>query len=434
MASSAADAMPIPSEVATSPTPVCDYSGEVASLRAAFETGVTKSLEWRKAQLRALVAYCLGHHEDVTAAVRADLGGPKIRGYAELQGAVSGARLAIEQLDRWAADRPVEGAPIGGAAFVRPEPKGVVLVIAPWNYPVAMCLDPLVAALAAGNCVLIKPSEISTHSARLIEQLVHECLDCECVKVVQGAVAETTALLAERWDHIMYTGNGAVGRIVMAAAARHLTPVTLELGGKSPTYVDSSAKLEHAVKRINFFKWLNVGQTCVAPDYILVHETVAEEFARAMEAQLRSWFGADGAEMESNPSLGRLISASHGERVAAMVRATQGRVLVGGLEAQQAAAGGAAKQQRDPRWLCPTLILNPSLDEPLMRSEIFGPVLPILAVRDVEEAIAITHRICAQPLALYVYAEEEAVIERYLGACTSGGEPGVSIMEAVHFY
>ena len=313
--------------------PVHDFSGLVSSMRSTFATGKTKSLAWRKEQLARLLKAVLDNHEDITAAIRADLGGPKIRGFAEMTGAAGGAKLAIKSLDSWAADEETPGAPVGGASFLRREPKGVVLIIAPWNYPVTMCLDPLVAALAAGNCVVIKPSEVSSNAAALIDRIVTDYLDSDCVRVVQGAVAETTALLAENWDHIMYTGNGAVGRVVMAAAAKNLTPVTLELGGKSPTYVDSSAKLEHAVKRINWFKWLNVGQTCVAPDYILVHEEVASEFAAEMKKQVQQWYGADAVAMKDNPSLGRIISQHHASRVGAMLEATEGEILLGGPSA-----------------------------------------------------------------------------------------------------
>jgi aldehyde dehydrogenase (NAD+) len=249
------------------------YHGMMDELRASFNSGKTKSLEWRRAQLRAFMLMCQENHEEITAAVRADHGGFKMRGVMELV-MFKEAEQALKNLDTWAAPEVVSnnmpmGVPLG-KALIRKEPKGILLNIAPWNYPISLALQPAVSAIAAGNCVVIKPSEISENSAALIKKLVEKYMDNSCIKVVLGAHLETGALLEQKFDHIMYTGNGAVARIVMTAAAKHLTPVTLELGGKSPVYVDKSAAIDTAVARISFGKWLNVGQTCVAPDYILV--------------------------------------------------------------------------------------------------------------------------------------------------------------------
>ena len=236
------------------------YGAMLRGMRSVFKSGRTKDVEWRKRQLRQMLRGFSEMHEEITAAVRSDLAGSKFRGVADMALTLDEIHNALENVDSWAMDERPNLSPVSSAR-IRKEPKGIVLIIAPWNYPVAMCFDPLVAVIAAGNCAVIKPSEISQNAAPIVQKFVEKYLDPECFKVVQGAVPETTALLAQKWDHIMYTGNGAVGRIVMAAAAKNLTPVTLELGGKSPTYVDKSAKLEHAVQRINWWKWLNVGQT-----------------------------------------------------------------------------------------------------------------------------------------------------------------------------
>ena len=382
----------------------------VHDLRTTFNTGKTKSLAWRRQQLNQLLLMVQENHEAITQAVSQDhLNSAKFRGIVDMTSVVSGITQALANLDDWSADVPCK-APMFGDAFIRSEPKGVMLIISPWNYPLAMALDPLIPAIAAGNCVVIKPSEVSTHTSDLLEQLIQQYMDRSCIRTVLGGIPETTALLEQSWNHIMYTGNGSVGRIVMTAAAKHLTPVTLELGGKSPTYVDKSANIDAAAKRLMFWKYgLNVGQTCIAPDYILVHKEVEEQFDQACVRVLQDYFGQDQQKIKAHKGYARVINARHTERIGNMLSATNGTVLVGGdVDATN-------------HYISPTIVKVPNINEPLMREEIFGPVLPILVVDNVKDAVVKTNQICDHPLALYIFAENEQVIDTYLRSTTSGG-------------
>jgi aldehyde dehydrogenase (NAD+) len=289
----------------------------------------------------------------------------------------------------------------------------VALIIAPWNYPLQLSLGPLVGALAAGNCAVLKPSELAPATARLLAERLPGYLDPACVRVVEGEVAETTALLAERFDHIFYTGNGAVGRIVLEAAAKHLTPVTLELGGKSPCYVDASADLAVAARRIAWGKFFNAGQTCIAPDYVLAHAAIRDRLLDLLRATLRDFYGDDP---RTSPDYARIVNARHHRRLSALLGA--GTVVVGG-ESDEA-----------QRYLAPTVLADVPPDAPVMREEIFGPILPVLAVADADAAIAFVNA-RPKPLALYLFAADRAVEERVLARTSSGGATVNHVM--LHF-
>ena len=386
---------------------------EVEALRATFNTGRTRDLSWRRKQLNQILLMIKENHEEITKAVRQDhLNSPKIRGFIDLKRAGQEVSVALKSLDDWTADKPsTKSAPMFGEAFVRPEPKGVMLLISPWNYPVAMVLDPLIPIIAAGNCCIIKPSEVSSHSAEIIYKLIDKYMDRSAVRCVLGGVPETSALLEQKFDHIMYTGNGSVGRIVMRAAAEHLTPCTLELGGKSPTYVDSScANVEGAATKIMWWKYvLNVGQTCIAPDYVLLHRDVEDEFIAVCKRVLKMWFGETESEQKKNKTYARVINSRHVQRIRRLMDGTRGDIIAGGSVDEAA------------HYIAPTIIKVPNIDEPLMREEIFGPVLPIMVVDSVEDAIRKTNTICSQPLALYMFADDEDTIESYLRGTQSGG-------------
>eukprot|EP01059_Diplonema_ambulator_P021865 TRINITY_DN3634_c0_g2_i2.p1 TRINITY_DN3634_c0_g2~~TRINITY_DN3634_c0_g2_i2.p1 ORF type:complete len:456 (+),score=137.29 TRINITY_DN3634_c0_g2_i2:103-1368(+) len=294
-----------------------------------------------------------------------------------------------------------------GKSFIRKEPKGVVLLIAPWNYPIELVMTPLVSIIAAGNCAVIKPSEVSVHSSALLEKLINKYLDTSCIKVVQGEVPETTALLKLPWDHIFYTGNGHVGRIVAKAAAEHLTPVTLELGGKSPVIVDKSAKLDTVVARVSAAKWFNVGQTCIAPDYVLIHKDLEKEFLEKMKKVLAG-YGTDPAQ---SADWGKIISARHVARVSSLLKDTKGTIFTGGLDSVNA----------DAQYFPPTIVTGPSLDEPLLKEEIFGPILPVIALNEMSEAVNVVNKVCDKPLALYVYSENPSFVKSILDQTLSGG-------------
>ena len=264
-------------------------------------------------------------------------------------------------------------------------------------------LLPLIGALAAGNCVLVKPSEIAPHTSKLIAEWLPRYVDGSAVKVMEGGVPETTALLAQQWDHIFYTGNGMVGRIVMEAAAKHLTPVTLELGGKSPCIVDRNVDIDVAAKRIVFGKFFNAGQTCVAPDYVLADDQVYDALVNRMGAVIREFYGENPKQ---NPDFGRIINERHHARLTKL------------LESGELAFGGDVDVSE--RYIAPTILKNVKPDEPVMQDEIFGPILPVLSVRDVDSAISFVNR-RPKPLALYVLSDDKATQERVLQRTSSGG-------------
>mmetsp|Transcript_60706 Transcript_60706/g.130387 ORF Transcript_60706/g.130387 Transcript_60706/m.130387 type:complete len:502 (+) Transcript_60706:47-1552(+) len=381
-----------------------EYGSMLDGMRAMFAKGKTKDLAWRRQQLEQCHRMIAENHEAITAATRADLGGSKIRGVAELA-AAGAADHALDCLDEWTREKWVGG--WFHREYVRPEPKGVILIISPWNFPFNLCLHPMVEAIAAGNCVVIKPSELNNKCSPLIESLISKYLDPECVKVVQGAIPETSALLEQRWDHIMYTGNGAVGRIIMQAAAKHLTPVTLELGGKSPVIVDETANLDVACERVAMAKWLNCGQICVAPDYALVHESKMQEFMDRSKACLKKCYGDNP---QASAEFGHIINERHVDRVSKLIETSKGKVVCGGAE-------GIIKKDL---YVPPTIIEKPSLDEPLMQEEIFGPVLPVLPFKDLEEALSMVNG-KETPLAMYIYSQSSGNIEKALMTAGSGG-------------
>jgi aldehyde dehydrogenase (NAD+) len=383
-----------------------DTPGLVAHLRTAFEAGTTRPLTWRRHQLERMIALLEDNEADVLAALAADLGKPRAEGFITDIAFVSAEiKLMLKNLKKWNAPErvPTPLVTMPAKSKLMPEPLGVVLVIAPWNYPVQLLLVPAAGAIAAGNAVVMKPSEVSSATSALIARLVPQYLDRDAVAIVEGGVPETTALLEQRFDHIFYTGNGAVGRIVMTAAAKHLTPVTLELGGKSPVIVDESANIDVTARRIAWGKWLNAGQTCVAPDYILVHRSKKAELIDALGKALHNFYGPDP---KTSDSYGRIVSSRHFDRLSAMLR--NGSVVVGGeTDAAQ-------------RYIAPTVLTDVAMDSALMSEEIFGPLLPIIETDNVDDAVRFINA-RPHPLALYVFAENRGVVNHVLTSTTSGG-------------
>jgi len=390
-----------------------DAASVVARLRGAFEAGLTGPLQWRKEQLRAIRRLVTEGEAELLEAMRADLGKPAVEGrLTDLSFVAAEVDVMLRHLDAWARPERV-GIPVaqlpGHARIVR-EPLGVVLVIAPWNYPVQLLLVPMAAAIAAGNCVVGKPSEISSATSAALARLATRHLDPRAVALVEGGPEETRALLEERFDSIFYTGNGRVGRVVMEAAARHLTPVTLELGGKSPVLVDADADIGVAARRIAWGKFLNAGQTCVAPDYVLVHEKAEAPLVDALVRTLGAFYGS---EPKASPDYARIVSDRHFERLAGLLAATSAKVVVGG------------DHDEAERYVAPTVVTEVAPDDPLMDDEIFGPVLPVLRVRDMDEAVRfVSSR--PKPLALYVFSSSKATVDRVL-AGTSSGSVGVNV-------
>jgi len=380
------------------------YGTMVSEMRTVFASGKTRNLEWRRHQLEQLHKMIAENHEAITAAVRSDLGGSKIRGVGEI--AVAGAAdHALGHLRAWTTEKWVAG--LVHRQYCRPEPKGVVLIISPWNFPFQLSLGPLVPAIAAGNLAVIKPSELSLACAPLITSLVKKYMDPECIKVIQGDIPETTALLNQKWDHIFYTGNGTVGRIVMAAAAKHLTTVSLELGGKSPAIIDETALMDSACERLSLAKFMNCGQICVAPDYVLVHRSREQEFLEKSKALVKKSFGNDAKTSED---YGTIINERHVDRISKLIETCGGTVVCGGTQ----------DVDRGARYVPPTIISQPSMDSTMMKEEIFGPVMPVIPFDDFEAALRIIKE-QDTPLAFYVYSQNSQNIETALSTISSGG-------------
>ncbi|MEV8296945.1 aldehyde dehydrogenase family protein [Streptomyces rochei] len=379
----------------------------VARLRATFRTGRTKPVEWRTGQLRRLRALLTENGSDLEAALHADLG----KSAAEAQRTEIGFTVreidhTLDQLADWLRPEPAPVPAHLGAdatAWTQYDPLGVVLVIAPWNYPAQLLLAPVVGALAAGNAVVAKPSELAPATSAALARLLPRYLDTDAVAVVEGGVPETTALLAERFDHIFYTGNGTVGRIVMRAAAEHLTPVTLELGGKSPAFVDRDADLDTVAARLVAGKFLNAGQTCVAPDYVLTDPETAAALEPALVRAVEAQYGTDPAR---STEYARIVNERHFDRLTGLL--DSGRVVVGG------------GSDRSRKYLAPTVLADVAPDAPVMREEIFGPILPIVTVPGLDEAIDFVND-RDKPLALYVFSESDGTRERFAAETSSGG-------------
>ncbi|MET9503839.1 aldehyde dehydrogenase family protein [Streptomyces sp. NPDC006622] len=379
----------------------------VARLRATFRTGRTKPAAWRTGQLRRLREMLTERGDELAAALHADLGKSATEAYrTEIDFTVREIDHTLDHLDDWLRPEPAPvPAHLGpdARAWTQYDPLGVVLVIAPWNYPAQLLLAPLVGALAAGNTVVVKPSELAPATSAALARLLPACLDTDAVAVVEGGVPETTALLAERFDHIFYTGNGTVGRIVMRAAAEHLTPVTLELGGKSPAFVDRDTDLAVVADRLARGKFLNAGQTCVAPDYVLTDPRTAAALEPLLAAAVEKVHGADP---RTSGEYGRIINERHFDRLTGLLGS--GRVVVGG------------DSDRTDKYIAPTVLADVDPASPVMREEIFGPILPIVTADGLDEAIAfINDR--DKPLALYVFSESEETRARIAAETSSGG-------------
>jgi len=384
-------------------------------LRASFEAGRTRPLEWRRAQLAAIERMLEDREADFAEALRLDLNKSRYESFlSETSFVIEEAKFAHRHLARWMRGSRVRTPMMAqpGRSRIVPEPKGVVLIIAPWNYPLSMVLAPLVGALAAGNAAIVKPSEISRHTSAALARILPQYIDPEAVAVIEGGVAETTELLEQRFDHILYTGNERVARIVMAAAARHLTPVTLELGGKSPCLVAGDANLDVAAARIVWGKFLNAGQTCVAPDHVLVERRAAAPLLAALVRRIREFYGEDAA---ASPDYGRIATERHAARFE--------RLLAG----QRIHYGGRVDVAQ--RYVEPTIVLDPSPDSALMQEEIFGPVLPVIAVDDMDAAMRLVAA-RPKPLALYVFTHDEALAEAVRDSLSAGT---VCINDAVIF-
>ena len=378
-------------------------------MRQPVELGHTRPLAWRLDQLNRLERLLHQRQPQVLEALKADLGKPPVEALLELRTIRQELHFTRTHLRGWMADRsrPLELLLQPGRAHVIREPLGCVLIIGPWNYPLQLCLHPLVSALAAGNTVVLKPSEHAPATSQLLAEALGAAFAPEVVQVVQGDGATAAALLEERFDHIFFTGGARVGRLVMTAAARHLTPVTLELGGKSPAIVLSDANIAVSARRLAWGKGLNAGQTCVAPDHLLVEGPIKEPLLVAMAAAIRGFYGDRPLD---SPDLGQIINQVQFERLEGLLQAAR--------QAGEVRIGGRSDPER--RRIEPTVVLCTSPDHPLMQEEIFGPILPVLEIADLEAALALIRK-RPKPLALYLFSHDRQAQQRTLASTSSGG-------------
>lgn len=390
-------------------TAIAEIPSAVERVRAGFRAGVVRGAAERRAQLRQLRRLLVEQEDRLLGALRTDLGKPGVEAYgAEIGFTIGEIDHALRHLEAWMADEKVR-VPFHlrpAAARVVRTPKGVVTIIGPWNYPVQLVLAPLAAALAAGNTAVLKPSEVAPSVSDALAELVPAYLDERAVQVVTGGVPETTALLAEPVDHILYTGNGRVARIVLEAAAKQLTPVTLELGGKSPALVLADADLDVAARRIAWGKFMNAGQTCIAPDYVLVESGAEDRFLGALLRAVHDFYGDDPS---TTADYARIVNEHHHDRLTALLDG-------GGFEA--VVTGG--RGDRAARYLPPTVLAGVSPDAAVMQDEIFGPILPVLPVADADDAVEFVNA-RPHPLALYVFSGDGARTERIIERTQSGG-------------
>ncbi|XP_017646140.1 aldehyde dehydrogenase family 3 member H1 isoform X1 [Gossypium arboreum] len=409
----------------------------VQELRASFVAGKTKDYEWRRTQLKAMLKMMDENEPQIVAALRDDLSKPELESSIyEIAMLKNSCKLALKKMKHWMMPEKAKTslATFPSSAEIVSEPLGVVLVISAWNYPLLLSLDPVIGAIAAGNAIVLKPSEISPATASLLAKLVANYMDSSCIKVVEGAVPETTALLEQKWDKIMYTGNGRIGRIVMAAAAKHLTPVVLELGGKCPVIVDSGINLQVATRRIIAGKWgCNNGQACISPDYIITTKDYAVELVRlpvyvyicnlvlfnlssqalfilqvdSFKCELERFYGKNPLESKD---LSRVVNSNHFARLLKLLDEDKvsSKIVYGG------------ERDKSNLKIAPTILLDVPQDSLIMNEEIFGPLLPIITIDKVEDSFDLINS-GTKPLAAYMFTNNKKLKEKFVEKVSAGG-------------
>ncbi|MBM7837464.1 aldehyde dehydrogenase (NAD+) [Alkalihalobacillus xiaoxiensis] len=368
-------------------------------------SGATKSASFRKKQLTKLKNMLIQHEEEFLQAVNKDLNKQETEAFMmEIGNVHQEITHAIDSLDEWMEPVKVK-TPVshtGSKSYILSEPYGSVLIIAPWNYPIQLTFSPLVGALAAGNCAVVKPSELTPHTSSAIAGAIRATFPQEIVSAVEGDAKTAEALLDQPFDYIFFTGSVAVGKIVMEKAAKHLTPHTLELGGKSPAIVTEDAKLDLAAKRIAWGKFTNAGQTCIAPDYVLVHESVHDKFLKKLQDHTYEMF----ADKTKNGTFTQIVNEKHFNRLYHYL--DNGHVVLGG------------QYSKENRLISPTILTNVSWNSPIMQDEIFGPILPVFTYKSSSEAL-MRVRSLPNPLALYVFSEREASQQLFTEQLSFGG-------------
>ncbi|XP_051245105.1 aldehyde dehydrogenase family 3 member B1 [Dicentrarchus labrax] len=380
----------------------------VERLRTVFSSGITIPEQFRRTQLTKLMSMIKDNEEEILNALHKDLAKPKFEAIlSEVDIVINELHYAIANFANWMKAEYVSKtlATRLDDCFIRREPLGVVLIIGPWNYPLQLLLLPLVGAIAAGNCVVIKPSEVSAATDRLIAELIPKYLSQDCYAVVRGGAEETKALLQNRFDRIFYTGSQTVARSILQAASVHLTPVTLELGGKCPCFIYGRVNIAAAARRLAWAKFFNAGQSCVAPDYVLCSPATRDALLPALRETLEEFYSK---EPQTCPDLSRIVSPRHWTRLMDLLGRSSGKVVVGG------------ESNQEDKYIAPTVVVDVAEDDALMQEEIFGPILPILTVESLEKGIELINR-KEKPLALYVFSDESSVVNTVLEKTSSGG-------------
>ena len=376
--------------------------------KAFFNTHKTKNLKFRKQQLKLLSKNIKNHENELLAALYKDLGKSKVEAYAtEIGMLLKSIKLMRKELKNWSktkqTDTPLYLFPT--KSYIKKEPYGTVLIIGPFNYPVQLVFEPLIGAIAAGNTAIVKPSELTPHVAIVIKDIIEDTFDEAYVSVVEGGIEETQTLLSLPFDYMFFTGSEKVGKIVYEAAARKLIPVTLELGGKSPVIVDDTANIKVASERISFGKFTNAGQTCVAPDYILVQRKVKNDLIKALKKTITEFYGEN---IEKSPDFGRIVNQKHFNRLNDLIQIHKDNVVFGG------------NSSKEDLYIEPTLLDNITNDNKIMKEEIFGPILPIITYDNFDEVLEIIQS-KSKPLSLYLFSEDENMTHRVVEELSFGG-------------
>jgi aldehyde dehydrogenase (NAD+) len=381
-----------------------DVAGTVARLRQTFATGRTRPVEWRKQQLKALERMMVENEPAIAAALADDLDRKPFEAwFADSATTAAEARYAAKHVRKWMRRKYqlLELSQLPGLGWVEFEPYGTVLIIGAWNYPFYLTLGPAVGAIAAGNTVVLKPSEIASASSRLMGELVARYLDNDAIALVEGDASVSQELIAQGFDRVLFTGGTEIGRKVYEGAAPHLTPVTLELGGKSPVIIAADADVDVAAKRIAWMKVLNAGQTCVAPDYVLADAAIRDELVRKIGDAITQFEA-------SSPKGMRIVNKRQFERLTGYLAETKGTIALGG--------GSDPSELR----IQPTVVVDPDPDEPLMKNEIFGPVLPVISVQSLDDAIKFVNS-RPKPLSAYLFTKTRAIREKVIKEVPAGG-------------
>lgn len=371
-----------------------------------FKLGQTKSIEFRLKQLVILKKAIEKYSEEILTAVKKDLSKPRFEAYlSEIAFTIAEIDISLKKLKSWSKPKKVK-TPLAhqpGSSYIYSEPYGVTLIIGPWNYPFHLTVAPLIGAISAGNCAVLKPSELTPNTSKITAKLFKEYFDPEYISVVEGGVVEAENLLNEKWDYIFFTGGTIVGQKVMLAAAKHLIPVTLELGGKSPCIVDKNVSIEVAARRVTWGKFFNAGQTCVAPDYVLVHKDIKEEFIKNLIKTIKSFYGDDPA---LSADFARIVNEHHFNRLTGLLN--NSRILIGG------------QTNKSVKYIAPTVIDQIDANHPLMQEEIFGPIMPIIEYEDLDKVINTINK-KPKPLSLYFFSNDKKLQEKIIKNSVSGG-------------